>query len=74
MRGAAGAEQRAPQARVELRPEDGYLQLVCYIKYVYHTQMQIKNKTNSVGLHKMQSSKNLPHHHTVEAVARHVTY
>jgi len=27
-RSAAGAEQRAPQARVELRPEDGYLQLV----------------------------------------------
>jgi len=27
-RGAAGAEQRAPTARVELRPEDGYLQLV----------------------------------------------
>jgi len=27
-RGAAGAEQRAPQAGVELRPEDGYLQLV----------------------------------------------
>ena len=24
------AEQRAPQARVELRPEDGYLQLVQY--------------------------------------------
>jgi len=28
MRGAAGAEQRAPQAGAELRPEDRYLQLV----------------------------------------------
>ena len=30
-RGAAGAEQRAPQAGVDLRPEDWYLQLVTYI-------------------------------------------
>jgi len=30
MRGAEGAEQRAPQAGAELRPEDGYLQLVLY--------------------------------------------
>ena len=29
-RGAEGAEQRAPTARAELRPEDGYLQLVRY--------------------------------------------
>ena len=29
-RGAAGAEQRAPKARVELRPEDGQLQLVVH--------------------------------------------
>ena len=27
---AFGAEQRAPQARAELRPDDGYLQLVHY--------------------------------------------
>ena len=32
MRGAKGAEQRAPQARAELRPEDRYLQLVYIIK------------------------------------------
>jgi len=29
-RGVKGAEQRAPQAGAELRPEDGYLQLVSY--------------------------------------------
>ena len=34
-RGAAGAEQRAPLARVELRPEDGHLQLVFYILVAY---------------------------------------
>jgi len=30
-RGTAGAEQRVPQAGAELRPEDGYLQLVLNI-------------------------------------------
>jgi len=31
-----GAEQRAPQAGAELRPEDGYLQLVInIIKIIY---------------------------------------
>jgi len=34
MRGAAGAEQRAPQAGAELRPEDGYLQLVMKYKVI----------------------------------------
>jgi len=34
MRSAEGAEQRAPQAGAELRPEDGYLQLVLYMRVI----------------------------------------